>query len=185
MREEIIQREIDRLAALPAYNKERAEKFVRGLVDAIDNKEYEPLRRTLQFDFNLYQRAMFTELTGVNLGKLQKEARAALQEFTGFTPVVIPKPPKEINGIRGAVTGADAYETARKKARYGHKDWIVWTEKTGTRFAAPKSRESIKAALLAVGTQGRFSLIGASNAVSFVVCWSLGTQMMRNVKYDH
>lgn len=52
---------------------------------------------------------------------------------------------------------AEAFALARRKARYGHRIWIVWQDRANQYHAALATSESIKAALLAVGTGGHFS----------------------------
>lgn len=59
---------------------------------------------------------------------------------------------------------AEPFETIRRKARYGHYDVIVWRDKTGAVQWARKSVESLKAALLATGTQKSFSYYAADTA---------------------
>lgn len=62
------------------------------------------------------------------------------------------KPPKSDIYI-----GEDAYQVARHKARYGHKDWFAWLGKDGQRYAARANAETCKMAMLASGTQGKFT----------------------------
>lgn len=63
-----------------------------------------------------------------------------------------------------------------RKARYGHKNWVVYGEN-----AAVASRESIKTALLACGTQQRFTLVHANCGTPSWVTWRMGVAMMRNM----
>lgn len=71
---------------------------------------------------------------------------------------------------------------AVRKARYGHRDWIFWTDKAGTDHFESKSRDSIKKALLSAGTQGRWYIIDANSGVLFKGWWWLGINMMRQIK---
>jgi hypothetical protein len=75
------------------------------------------------------------------------------------------------------------YETAKRKARYGHKDWIVWTDRTGTQHAERLSPASMKRCLLDVGTNGRFSKIGASTGISLLGYWRIGINIINQFKY--
>ena len=51
------------------------------------------------------------------------------------------------------------YEKARHMARYGHRHWIVWTTKQGERRADRLTPDTIKQAMLAMGTQGHMSMV--------------------------
>ena len=81
------------------------------------------------------------------------------------------------------MTGSEAMELAHRKARYGHKDWLVWKDRAGNWQAALKSPETLKTALLAIGTQGRFYLVVASYSVSQMMVWQTGILAMRNCRY--
>lgn len=72
---------------------------------------------------------------------------------------------------------------AKRKARYGHKEWIAWVDSSGVGHADVKNYQSIKDAMLAKGTGGTFVLIGASNAHLMLITWRLGVQMLRNCRY--
>jgi hypothetical protein len=70
-----------------------------------------------------------------------------------------------------------------RKARYGHRDWIVWNDKSGDMQARRASRETIKEALLSIGTAGRWFIVGASTGVMHRYRFSDGCRMMRNAKH--
>ena len=53
------------------------------------------------------------------------------------------------------MTIQDAHTIARRKARYGHRPWVVWQE-GGFGRVERATAESIKAAMLATGTQKHF-----------------------------
>lgn len=78
-----------------------------------------------------------------------------------------------------------AFGAAARKARYGHKDWIIWRERDGREQAAPCTADAIKSALLAVGTQGRFVRLSASTATGASIRWKLGLTMLRNCRRGH
>ena len=77
------------------------------------------------------------------------------------------------------------FEVAARKARYGHKDWIVWRGRDGREQAALCTADAIKSALMAVGTQGRFVRLAASTATGTSTCWRLGLIMLRNCRRGH
>jgi hypothetical protein len=52
-----------------------------------------------------------------------------------------------------------AFAELRRKARYGHRSYVYWTDREGALRWAPYGRDGIKAAILAVGAKGRFSLL--------------------------
>jgi hypothetical protein len=80
-------------------------------------------------------------------------------------------------------SGEGAYEVARKKARYGHCDWVVWQGKDGiTQARRVTNPQVIKECLLATGTQGRWSLILASCAWSQVGTWRIGLNILGQFK---
>lgn len=74
------------------------------------------------------------------------------------------------------------FDMACRKARYGHKDWIVWDDRDGSQRAALCTADAIKSALMAMGTQGRFFRISANDAVGTIVRWRLGLRMLRNCR---
>lgn len=74
-------------------------------------------------------------------------------------------------------------QTAQKKARFGHRDWVYWTRRDGVGMAAPASRASVKSAMVDLGTSGRFLLLAASTGVPHLQRWNDGCRMMRNARY--
>ena len=71
-------------------------------------------------------------------------------------------------------------DQARRKARYGHKDFIRISEADGY---APLSVSNIKRALLAAGTSGKIYVIAANNALTHRWSWRMGVQNIRNAKH--
>jgi len=49
--------------------------------------------------------------------------------------------------------------------------------------AEVKSRDAIKRAMLATGTQGKFFLVSANSAILMSVNWRIGVIMLNNAKY--
>ena len=74
---------------------------------------------------------------------------------------------------------------ARRKARYGHRDWLVWTGRDGKRYAALRTVEGIKQAMLATGTQGYFTCYVANTGTGMVVTWQIAAMWLRNVIHYH
>lgn len=75
------------------------------------------------------------------------------------------------------MTGPEAHNLARHQARYGHKSWIVWKDRDGAWNAAIETAASVKEAMLAVGTQGRWTAISRH---SYVQRWRDGITILRN-----
>lgn len=77
-------------------------------------------------------------------------------------------------------SGESLYQTTERRSRYGRKDWVFWKDRSGKGHAAPVSAETVKQALLAVGTKGRFVIFyrGMAHRIS----WRLGLLAMRNAR---
>ncbi len=84
--------------------------------------------------------------------------------------------------MSGGALPLSLQETARK-ARFGHRDWIHWTSRDGLPQAERASRESVKRALLDIGTAGRFLIVGASTGVAHLHRFPDGCRMMRNARH--
>lgn len=82
-------------------------------------------------------------------------------------------------------TGIDASHVAKRKAVYGHRDWLFWVAKDGQRHAALCTGESIKRAMLDVGTQGRVTRYCASDRWPMHGDWSLAALWLRNSKVGY
>lgn len=76
-------------------------------------------------------------------------------------------------------TGNDATTYAKRKAMYGHRTWTVWVDKQGVRHAALFNKASIKAAMLAVGTQGTFYMCEENSEHLYLMTWGLGALNLR------
>lgn len=81
-------------------------------------------------------------------------------------------------------TGKDASWHAKKKARYGHKDWVVWLGKDGQQHTARKTAESVKAAMLANGTQGKFVMY-YGDGTSALWGWWMGCNYLKAVRLGY
>lgn len=76
------------------------------------------------------------------------------------------------------MTGPEAHKLAAHKARYGHRCWIAWKERDGTYSVALQTPETVKRAMLAVGTQGRWQ--SYSGTIGYVQRWWMGWTYIRN-----
>jgi hypothetical protein len=77
---------------------------------------------------------------------------------------------------------ASLWAEAERKARYGHRDWVVWRDEDNTLRTAPVSVESMKAALLATGSRRHFYLIGANDANTYIYRWWMGVNHLSQLK---
>jgi len=93
-------------------------------------------------------------------------------------------------------SGADALRHAECKARYSHRDWIVWCDHAGQWYAARKDAASLKAALHAVGRAMLRNNLGAEDPRGyfwlctglrpsrvFVEEWSGAVTLLVNLRY--
>jgi hypothetical protein len=81
------------------------------------------------------------------------------------------------------IRGNDARTIAERKARYGHRDWVVWTDKSGERCTALATSETVKMAMLATGTQSHFILVHQNDATGWVMSWSIANTVRRNLSF--
>lgn len=72
------------------------------------------------------------------------------------------------------------FQIAKRKSRYGHRDWIVWRERSGKQVAETFSAEAVKKAMLACGTAGHFFRL--SGGISYMVGWRSAVIMWRNAR---
>ena len=71
------------------------------------------------------------------------------------------------------------YHQAKRRARYSRNDWIAWTNRNGTISTAPASADSIKAAMLASGTQERFTMFERRTGASLLINWWMANNIRR------
>ena len=76
-----------------------------------------------------------------------------------------------------------AFSLAKRKAKFGHRDWIVYRDRNGNEHAEQYSASVVKKAMLAVGTQGRFHLIAASTGVDHIYRWPMACIALRNARF--
>lgn len=69
---------------------------------------------------------------------------------------------------------------ARRMARLSHRNWIVWISRDEkTAYAQIRRHESVKAALLDVGTQGEFLDYHASSGTCESCAWKRGIHLLQ------
>lgn len=76
-------------------------------------------------------------------------------------------------------------EEAKRKARYGHKDWIAYKSRAGEMVFALANADSIKAAMLATGTQQPFTLISANDAILMKMSWWIANNVRRQFIFSY
>lgn len=81
------------------------------------------------------------------------------------------------------LTGADAGLIARRKAKYSNYDWVVWRDPDGVLCAGRCSAEVIKRAMLATGTQGRFTRYEARTGCAMSSSsWGVAVAWFKNAR---
>jgi len=78
--------------------------------------------------------------------------------------------------------GKNSLQLAEHKARYGHRDWIWWSD-VSTSYAARKTPENVKRMLLTVGTKGDWALISANDGCAMKGYWGMGINILAQMKY--
>lgn len=71
------------------------------------------------------------------------------------------------------LTGPGCVEAAYRRAKFGHRNWLVWETREGMPCAAVESVSSLKRAMLDNGTQGRFVIFERSTGVGLTIGWRL------------
>lgn len=82
-----------------------------------------------------------------------------------------------------SLSGSTAYQEASRRARYGHRDWIVWRDSEGVTQARRISREALIECLRANGTQGKWFYIGRSDGVGMRAGWRIGINLLYQIKH--
>lgn len=73
----------------------------------------------------------------------------------------------------------------RHMAKYGHRDWLSWTDRNGLVHSERKTATAIKQALLDTGTQRKFHLFEASTGIGHLISWRMGVTMLGNAKLGY
>ena len=69
-----------------------------------------------------------------------------------------------------------------KKSRY---DQLAYRDRSGSRVEAGVTASHIKAALLAVGTQGHFTVYSARTGSAHLIRWKVGLAYLANLRRGH
>jgi hypothetical protein len=64
-------------------------------------------------------------------------------------------------------------ETAVRKARHGHRDWLYWRDRDGAAKIGPATADNLKSAMLSCGTQKSFTLIEGNNTRFHRMTWPI------------
>lgn len=89
--------------------------------------------------------------------------------------------PPPVDGIH---IGKYAADIARHKSKYGHCEWVLWTGKDGQACSAKLTADTIKAAMLATGTQGKFTIY-YPDGIPVCGYWWLGCNIIRQIKLGY
>ncbi len=77
---------------------------------------------------------------------------------------------------------SDAFTKAKRLAKYGHKDQIVWSTDKGD-FTEKLTASSMKQCLLETGFKHKWWLVHANSATGQVGSWRFGILLLRNLRY--
>lgn len=77
---------------------------------------------------------------------------------------------------------AEPLNTAVRKAKHGHRDWLYWKERDGSAKIAPVEAESLKTAMLARGTKGYFTLVAGNSGTFHHMTWPLAICLFRQCR---
>lgn len=74
------------------------------------------------------------------------------------------------------------FQDVQHMARYGHKDWLCWTDRQGVKRNARKTPQTMKQCLLDSGTTGFWCLVMASSACPMIGFWAMGINILNQMK---
>ncbi len=83
----------------------------------------------------------------------------------------------------GPVSGTEAFKMAERWRRYSHRKSLVFKKAEGHWFCLRYSRESLKMAMISVGTRGYFSIIGEGHPAR--VGWREACIRIRDLEFVH
>lgn len=72
--------------------------------------------------------------------------------------------------------------TLHRKVLNGRRDWIRWRGRDGVNRAAARSAPVIKEAMLAMGTEGRFTLYSGRSVISHAIGWRQALILLKNTR---
>lgn len=77
------------------------------------------------------------------------------------------------------MTQQEALQIASQKARYGHRNWIVWKDRQAVSFHAERlTADSMKRCLLAEGTKGKWVLVCRDRGDYMLGFWRMGLNLI-------
>ena len=74
------------------------------------------------------------------------------------------------------------FQDVVRKARFGHREWIWWKDKTGNPCASRLTADSMKRCLLDVGTQGKWFLL-CTDGTSMIGYFWLGIIQISRIRH--
>lgn len=79
-------------------------------------------------------------------------------------------------------TNPSTYNEMRDRARHSPHDYLRWRDKDGTPHFERSSPTSMKAAMLATGTRGSFTLFSARSGVAIHMTWPVAVCVLANLR---
>jgi hypothetical protein len=74
------------------------------------------------------------------------------------------------------------HNRAKEIAKKSSYDQIAWRDRSGVRHEERVTAESVKAAMLAAGTKGRFTVYSARTGTPLSITWRLAVAYFANLK---
>lgn len=84
--------------------------------------------------------------------------------------------------LAGHFTTDLRFQDVVRKARFGHREWIWWKDKTGAPCASRLTHDAMKRCLLDVGTNGKWTLL-CSDGTGIVGYWWLGIIQLSRIRH--
>lgn len=75
------------------------------------------------------------------------------------------------------IEGEQVHITAKRKAQYSQYDWVVWRGNDGVKRASRVSAKTVKTAMLATGTQKRFTVYQRRTGIAHITSWRIAVNI--------
>jgi hypothetical protein len=79
---------------------------------------------------------------------------------------------------------AMTFQDAQRKARFGHRPWVCYRDRSGVFHAYRATADTVKAALIACGTQQSWTLL-CGDGTPMRITWRLGLTVLANAKHGY
>ena len=83
--------------------------------------------------------------------------------------------------MQAEIQGAGALQKAQHLARYGHRDWLWWSDGENE-YADRKTAANIKKMLMTVGLKRSWALVTANDGCPMMGFWAMGLNILRQAR---